>query len=74
MTLSTCSASLARQGKAWLPDMRGLVTGATPDSLDHAFMWQLQDVLQAIDAIAPVDSIGHPPTQVRHCSQPTPLQ
>ena len=38
--------------------------GVTPDPLDHSFVWQLYDVLQAVEAVASLDSIGHPPVQV----------
>ena len=38
--------------------------GVTPDPLDHGFVWQLYDVLQAVEAVATQDSIGHPPAQV----------
>lgn len=42
--------------------------GATPDPLDHSFVWQLHDVLQAVDAVPSLDSIGQPAPQVSFLS------
>lgn len=42
-----------------------LAAGVTPDPLDHSFVWQLQTVLQAVDALSVSDASGCPSLQVR---------
>ena len=41
-----------------------LYAGVTPDPLDYSFVWQLLNVLQAVNALSVEDDTGCSPPQV----------